>query len=513
MQRHRAVRRLERFLVVALFALVMAPVAHGAVVWSADHETGDASQWDLGITHNWDDAACTFHNVVRTNAAIGNYSMRMTLGSPGGCRQAQLTQSQTNKTYTYAVSYFLPRNVTPTAGHWNVFQFKSLCSGCAHSDPFFTVDFKGNPLKVALKYKGGNYGIPGPFAGDPVKPNQEWSSTKLVPIKHWTRLEVYLDQSVDADNSNLYDGRIKVWLDGTLLFDLQNVRTGYDNGDMRWSVNNYSNGLSSYPYSVWIDNASISSVAALPPPPPPGEPAPIAGQGYTKVFGDEFSTLNRAVWDDHIWYDDPPDPAWTGFQSAENGVLHLRTSRNFFWGPGPNDNWPINTVTTHSSGRTFKYGYYEARMRWTKGAGAWPAFWLISQGWANTGSCATPAGELDVFEGQGTEPNVFYGTVHRNASGSCNSQWPDDQNGNNWQPTGQDLTAGFHDYGMLWEPGHVAWYLDGVKLMNSDSYYVTLDQPMMLLLQMWVGGWTSDPTSSTPSPLDTQVDWVHVWQN
>ena len=26
----------------------------------------------------------------------------------------------------------------------------------------------------------------------------------------------------------------------------------------------------------------------------------------------------------------------------------------------------------------FTFGYFEARMRWTKGDGSWPAFWLLS---------------------------------------------------------------------------------------------------------------------------------------
>ncbi len=59
-------------------------------------------------------------------------------------------------------------------------------------------------------------------------------------------------------------------------------------------------------------------------------------------------------------------------------MLHLATSRNFFWGSGPNDNYPINTVTTQGSGKTFRYGYFEARMKWSAGRGAWPGFWLYS---------------------------------------------------------------------------------------------------------------------------------------
>jgi hypothetical protein len=263
--------------------------------------------------------------------------------------------------------------------------------------------------------------------------------------------------------------------------------------------------------------------APPPPPPPPTEPPPIAGQSYHEVFRDDFQTLNRSIWDDHIWYDTPPKPSWTGFQTAQDGILHLRTSKNFYWGSGASDNWPINTITTLSSGRTFTLGYFEARMKWTAARGAWPGFWLLSYrhatnpAWPNLNPYCAAHGllaalcwsaELDVFEGQGTEPQVFYGTSHRNSSEDYGVG--DSQNGNNYTPVEPDLSAAFHTYGMLWTSSQISWYLDGHLLMSAPVYDST-SQPMFLLLQMWVGGWTAEPNSSTPD-LETQVDYVSAWQ-
>jgi beta-glucanase (GH16 family) len=237
---------------------------------------------------------------------------------------------------------------------------------------------------------------------------------------------------------------------------------------------------------------------------PPGEPAPIAGLGYHQVFRDDFATLDRTVWDDHIWYDGPPSPAWTNFQTAESGILNLRSSASYTY---PGGNWPINTISTFTSGKSFKYGYFEARMKWTAGQGSWPAFWLIRTDWAQgSGACPGFAGELDVFEGQGSEPNVFYGTVHKDSA--CSD---DQQNINNWQPTSTNLTAGFHTYSALWTPTTITWYLDGVTLMSAPTYS-TDNAPMFLLLQQWTGGWDGDPTATTPDPMDNQVDYVDVWQ-
>jgi hypothetical protein len=34
---------------------------------------------------------------------------------------------------------------------------------------------------------------------------------------------------------------------------------------------------------------------------------------------------------------------------------------------------------------------------------------------------------------------------------------------------------------------------------------------MFIILDMWTGGWTTDPDSTTPDTLRLKVDWVRVW--
>jgi hypothetical protein len=247
------------------------------------------------------------------------------------------------------------------------------------------------------------------------------------------------------------------------------------------------------------------------PPPPPGgssEPAPIAGQGYHEVFRDDFTSLNRAVWDDHVWYDCCPSASWTGFQQVDSsGVLHLRTSRTMLGSTG--EPYPYNTITTQSAGKSFQYGYFEVRMKWPAGHGSWPGFWLYSYKHAtDQNQCTTQAGEIDVMEGQGSEPQNWYGTVHSNTNGCAPA---DDQNANNYQEAGQDLTQGFHTYAVRWTPSSVSWYLDGVQTHSAPTY-ASDSQPMFLLLQEWTGGWTYDPDATTPDTLDNQIDYVDIWQ-
>ena len=245
----------------------------------------------------------------------------------------------------------------------------------------------------------------------------------------------------------------------------------------------------------------------VPPPPTGTEPAPIAGQGYTLRFNEQFDSLSRTIWDDHLWYQDGPPPANT--QYVQDGLLHLVSRRS--------QGYPQIEVTTQSAGLRFKQGYFEARMRWTKGPGSWPAFWLLSYAHATNPNWPQPAcpipdclaAELDVMEGQGSTPFDFYGTIHRNSASFYGV--PDQQNDNNWHPQSFDLTAGFHTYAAKWTATEVSWYLDG-QFTHSAPVWESFNQSMFLILYMWTGGWTSDTTTATPDELKTEVDWVRVWQ-
>jgi beta-glucanase (GH16 family) len=115
------------------------------------------------------------------------------------------------------------------------------------------------------------------------------------------------------------------------------------------------------------------------------------------------------------------------------------------------------------------------------------------------------AGEIDVMEGQGSEPDVFYGTIHSNTNG-CSPA--DDQNGNNYRYVATNLTAGFHTYAVKWTPTQVR-YLDGRRAHSAETYPAD-NQPMFVLLQMWSGSWTKDPDATTPDMLEAQADWVRV---
>jgi len=248
--------------------------------------------------------------------------------------------------------------------------------------------------------------------------------------------------------------------------------------------------------------------------PRPDKPAPPPqAQGYKLVFADDFDRLDlspdgRGI---HEWY----EGIWFNHQHASrknisvaNSMLCLKWER----GQGAVDT-SITTFSPHAGNYgAWRYGYFEARLRWDVVKGTWPAFWLIPVEDA-TGqdiyNGTKESGEIDIFEGQGDHPHVFYGTIH---------DWVnlrDHANRNNFfaLPGDVDLSQ-FHTYGLLWTPGKVTWYLDNQPLHSESTPAIFDRQNFFLVLTMQEGDdWKAGNLSGVTAPRMTlNVDWVRVWQ-
>jgi len=242
-------------------------------------------------------------------------------------------------------------------------------------------------------------------------------------------------------------------------------------------------------------------------------PTPICGQRYHLAFDNEFNTLDRSTWDNHIWYDEPPK---ANQQFVRGGVLHLVAYRS--------QGYSGTSVTTSSSNKTFQYGYFEARIKSTVGSGMRPGWWLLSQRHAT--NHAAPSinpyckknglqpeqcidGEIDIYD-NGGRGDVFFVGLHRSA---CECYGYTDQlvPYPNWYTAPKNLYADWHTYAVKWTPKNVTFYLDD-QVVASVSPLASTNQPMFLILWNEPAGWDAPVTPSTPDEMDTQVDWVHVWQ-
>ena len=251
----------------------------------------------------------------------------------------------------------------------------------------------------------------------------------------------------------------------------------------------------------------------------------------TLSFGDDFNSLSlrsgssgtwstgwnyspvsgQAGYNNELeWYVNPayaPTASANPF-STSNGVLNITakpaTSRvQPYIGGQTYTSGMINTY--HSFAQT--YGYFEMSAKLPAGQGLWPAFWLMP-----TDGSWPP--ELDVMEVLGNRSTQLYTTVHSQVSGA--SGWIDPTGGVNHYTTGAgttvtDTSAGFHTYGVDWEPDKITWYFDGQKIFQAATP-ADMNKPMYLIANLAVGGdWPGSPISSTKFPATMQIDYIRAY--
>lgn len=239
--------------------------------------------------------------------------------------------------------------------------------------------------------------------------------------------------------------------------------------------------------------------------PAPSVPSPT---GRTVTFWDDFdgSAPDPSKWSyDNEWgccgLSKESDLMNGDGVSVANGVITLAASR----GSTPSGRAWRSSETATKGHFSQLYGNFQARMRWTKGDGLWPAFWLLQ----SNASGRRP--ELDIMEAY---PNTtFWPGTTRAWPGASRYQFTNHydatggQQGLTIEP-GVDLTAGWHVYEMEWRPNVLIARFDGVEVGRFTSNVPSV--PMFMILDMVVGNWSQLSTANTPDVANLQVDWVRV---
>ncbi|MGA3344255.1 MAG: glycoside hydrolase family 16 protein [Terracidiphilus sp.] len=263
-----------------------------------------------------------------------------------------------------------------------------------------------------------------------------------------------------------------------------------------------------------VASAFIAAVSQAPSPAPVSE-APPQAAGYSLVFEDNFHPLDLSAdgRGDHNWY----NGVWFRHQLPPNsnvetthGYLSIHWKRE--------QGTPETSITTLSRDlrhfRAWRYGYFEAQMKWRPVRGSWPAFWLIPVQDAqrtNMYGSTRESGEIDIFEGQGERTHDYYATIHD----WINSKDAHNNGGNNrlTLPSQTDY-AQWHTYGLLWTPGKMTWYFDNVPIHSESTYGVFDMQDYYLALTEQVGpNWKYGSTVGVDeNDMSLDVRWVRVWQ-
>ncbi|HKJ49178.1 MAG TPA: glycoside hydrolase family 16 protein [Christiangramia sp.] len=250
-------------------------------------------------------------------------------------------------------------------------------------------------------------------------------------------------------------------------------------------------------------------------------------QNYQLVWNDDFNTPGK------------PDPEkWnyeTGFirnleeqiytkrkknVRIKNGKLEITALKeeykNHRYDPDV-QNYRINTeFSDYTSGSIttkdkfeFKYGRVEVRAKLPAGNGVWPAIWMLG---ANFEEIDYPlAGEIDIMEHVGKEPQEVHATVH--------FPW-NNKNGiksNGGTKKLEDPSSNFHVYSVDWTPEKIEFLIDNksyhiFKIEDAGKENNPFRKPFYLILNLALGGNWPGPVDAEILPQKFLIDYVRVYK-
>src|SRR3954451_23018692 len=271
------------------------------------------------------------------------------------------------------------------------------------------------------------------------------------------------------------------------------------------------------------------------------EPTPLMPVSLRRTFHDDFDEhpLSKGTWVSHYaggaawpaaryWGGDGSDfkrkTAWNGEQQiyvdprysgrqtkrvavapfkVGDGVLSIVASRTppalkavLF------DNEYISGILTTQPSFSQKYGYFEIRSKITVGTGVWPAFWMLADdgGWPP---------EIDVMEGRGQRPGALVMTTHWRipATGFVKSC--------GFDVLIEDAATAFHDYGVLWQPDRIVYFIDR-KPVSDIKVPAGFEDPMYMIVNLAMGSKNFQGVgfvdAYSPAAVEFEIDRISAWQ-
>lgn len=148
--------------------------------------------------------------------------------------------------------------------------------------------------------------------------------------------------------------------------------------------------------------------------------------------------------------------------------------------------------------KTFTYGYFEARLRYSKASGIDNAFWLMAGGKREPGEVKC---EIDVLEG--TYPHVATANLHiTDDKGHRAKQTRSEEK--------KDYADGFHTFAVLWTRDLIRWYWDGKAVREEKNHPCHAPLAVRLSTAVIEGHW--GPVTDEVDGSSMDVDYVRIYQ-
>lgn len=253
---------------------------------------------------------------------------------------------------------------------------------------------------------------------------------------------------------------------------------------------------------------------------PTPQPIPVReDEGWELVWQDEFDgeEINRSNWNYEIggwgwgngeaqYYTDHPENA-----RVENGLLVIEARMEKY-----EDKYYTSARLVTQDLQSFQYGRIEARIKVPPGAGFWPAFWMLGSDFQRNpddpfDSNWPDAGEIDIMEYVGREPDLIMGTIHGPGySGALGI--------GRWNRQDYPIADEFHTYAIEWNYDGISWFYDDELYFTADRDIVgdrewVFDHEFFIILNLAIGGQLAGPVGlDTKFPSNVYVDYIRVYQ-
>jgi hypothetical protein len=235
-------------------------------LWQADMEEGSLADWYFpessadggdfgGGEFDSDNGMAT---ASQEQAHTGLWSARLALpDGAGGSRLFRWRETRAFRDVVVTVWLYFPQAYQVNGQFWDVLQLKSR-SADGLNDPIWFLDVS-NPETGRMRFDlvWWHRTLEGPHAGESGfrRLRQDVAD---IPVGSWFRVKMSLRQAHD------FSGRLRIWQGDDLIFDMEDVRTSYENcafnlwcTSNEFALNNYSDGLSPRPVYIYADDARI----------------------------------------------------------------------------------------------------------------------------------------------------------------------------------------------------------------------------------------------------------------
>lgn len=208
---------------------------------------------------------------------------------------------------------------------------------------------------------------------------------------------------------------------------------------------------------------------------------------------------------------------------VKDGFLILRYEKKTgFHNDNPEDKSPVAKTDfacgfADSYGKwTQRYGYFEARVKVPTCPGLWPAFWTMPDRGGDPDPKVNPQWKRASTHNGGMEFDIM---EHLTGWGpyrfNCAFHWDGYEKEHKAIGTSNIYVKadkdGFFTVGMLWLPGFVAYYANGVEFARWENERICNVQSYPIFY-MVSGGWANLPLDQSQLPADFVIDYIRVWQ-